>query len=305
MIAERARQALECRLTCLEQGKPVVLSRLTLIASTCAWLSAAQAGGPAPASSPAPASASAPLDIGETWTLASSVLGETRRINVYRPPGIPAGQALPVMVMPDGGLQEDFLHVAGLLQVGAGNGTVRPFLLVGIENTERRRDLTGPTANARDRSIAPRVGGSQAFRDFIRKELLPEVVKRYRTTGETAIVGESLAGLFVVETLVLEPDLFDTYIAIDPSLWWNDGALAHRIAAGPLAPAGHKTLYVALSSDGLATFDATAVAAGFRRVPGLDFHDEAWPGETHATLYHPAALKAFRAVLRPAPAPAH
>jgi predicted alpha/beta superfamily hydrolase len=280
----------------------VVLPRLILIAFACAWLSAGQASAAAPA--PVRASASAPLVIGETWTLASSVLKETRRINVYRPPGIPDGQALPVMVMPDGGLQEDFVHVAGLLQVGAGNGTVRPFLLVGIENTERRRDLTGPTDSAKDRGIAPRVGGAQAFRDFIRKELLPEVVKRYRTTGETAIVGESLAGLFVVETLVLEPDLFDTYIAIDPSLWWNDGRLARRIAAGLAPLPGRKTLYVALSSDGLATFDAPAVAGGLRRVPGLDFHEQDWPGETHATIYHPAALQAFRAVLQAAPAPA-
>jgi predicted alpha/beta superfamily hydrolase len=273
--------------------------RLILMLFALGWLPAAQAAASTPAS------ASAPLVIGETWTLASGVLNETRRINVYRPPGVSADQSLPVMVMPDGGLAEDFLHVAGLLQVGAGNGTVRPFLLVGIENTERRRDLTGPTDSARDRGIAPHVGGSQAFRDFIRKELLPEVARRYRTTGETAIAGESLAGLFVVETLVLEPDLFDTYIAIDPSLWWNDGRLARRIAGDPLTLKGRKRLYVALSSDGMKTFDAPAVAAGFRRAPGLEFQEADWPGETHATIYHPAALKAFRAVLQPAPAPAH
>src|SRR3712207_5798003 len=135
---------------------------------------------------------------------------------------------LPVLYMPDGGVAEDFLHVAGLVQVSVGNGTMRPFLLVGIENTERRRDLTGPTSNAEDRKIAPRVGGSAAFRRFIRAELMPEVKRRYRTVGETAIVGESLAGLFVVETFFLEPDLFDTYVAIDPSLWWNDGELVSR-----------------------------------------------------------------------------
>ena len=59
--------------------------------------------------------------------------------------------------MPDGGIGEDFLHVAGLLQVSVGNGTMRPFLLVGIENTERRRDMTGPTRVEEDRRIAPRV----------------------------------------------------------------------------------------------------------------------------------------------------
>jgi predicted alpha/beta superfamily hydrolase len=244
------------------------------------------------------ASAAAPLSIGDTWTIASAALGETRRINVYAPAGLPAGTPLPVLYMPDGGMLEDFLHVAGLLQVGAGNGTVRPFLLVGIENTQRRRDLTGPTEVAKDRSIAPKVGGSQAYRDFIRTELLPEVEKRYRVTREKAIVGESLAGLFVVETLVLEPDLFDTYIAIDPSLWWNKRQLAQRLAAQPPAGTAKKTLYIAFSADGLPDAGA-ALKASLDKASGLSFTYEAWPGETHATVYHPAALKAFRAVFKP------
>jgi predicted alpha/beta superfamily hydrolase len=252
----------------------------------------------------APASSvAAPLAIGETWTIDSTVLGEKRRINVYLPAGVAPSTALPVMVMPDGGLQEDFLHVAGLLQVGAGNMTTRPFLLVGIENTERRRDLTGPTENPKDRSIAPRVGGSQAFRNFIRHELMPEVAKRYRITSERAIVGESLAGLFVVETLMLEPDLFDTYIAIDPSLWWNNGQLLKRGAALPPVLGGGKKLHIAVSADGQPS-DRTVLASVFGSVAGLGFHYEAWPGETHATIYHPAALKAFRLLLKPvAPAP--
>jgi predicted alpha/beta superfamily hydrolase len=200
--------------------------------------------------------------------------------------------------MPDGGMLEDFLHVAGLLQVGAGNGTVRPFLLVGIENTQRRRDLTGPTEVAKDRTIAPVVGGSQAYRNFIRTELMPEVEKRYHVTKERAIVGESLAGLFVVETLALEPDLFDTYIAIDPSLWWNDRRLAKRLAAQPPRIAGRKALHIAFSADGLPDVDP-ALKASLGHAPGLDFSYEAWPGETHATIYHPAALKAFRALLKP------
>lgn len=252
------------------------------------------AGQAAPASSPATA-----LAIGESWTINSTVLGETRRINVYVPAGLAAGKPLPVMYMPDGGLLEDFLHVAGLLQVGAGNGTTRPFLLVGIENTERRRDLTGPTANAKDRTIAPRVGGSQAFRTFIRTELMPEVARRYRIAPEAAIIGESLAGLFVVETLLLEPELFDTYIAIDPSLWWNDGALAKSAGQAPLALKGSKSLYIATSGDGQLAAAAADLRAGLSKLARLKIQYQDWPDETHATIYHPAALKALRATLKP------
>lgn len=276
------------------------LLRLLVLSFAAVCILPSHALGAAPAASEA-----APLAIGETWTIDSAPLGERRRINVYRPPGVPAGAPLPVLYMPDGGMAEDFLHVAGLLQVGAGNGSMRPFLLVGIENTERRRDLTGPTDVAKDRAIAPRVGGSQAFRDFLRKELMPEVARRYRTSPERAIVGESLAGLFVVETLALEPDLFDLYIAIDPSLWWNGGSLTAQLGkrARP-AGAGEKALAVAVSADGLAFVDRTALAAGAAAMPGLRFSFDSWPGESHATIYHPAALKAFRSLLAPArPAP--
>lgn len=246
-----------------------------------------------------------PLVIGETFTVASSTLKEVRRINVWTPPAYRESPdlRLPVLYMPDGGIEEDFLHVAGLMQVSILNGTMRPFILVGIENTERRRDMTGPTGSAEDRKIAPRVGGSAAFRAFLRSELLPDVGRRYRTTGETAIVGESLAGLFVVETFLREPDLFDTCIAFDPSLWWNDG----RLLAGANdmlrdRPAGSTRLYLAHSDEpGLA--DVTRRLAGILETgafPGVEWHYEALPAETHATIYHPAALRAFRLLFKPA-----
>src|SRR5258708_30668412 len=82
----------------------------------------------------------APLIIGDTFTIESKALGETRRINVYLPPGHKDSRdsRVPVLYMPDGGMAEDFLHIAGLVQISVTNGTMRPFLLVGIENTERR-----------------------------------------------------------------------------------------------------------------------------------------------------------------------
>jgi hypothetical protein len=157
--------------------------------------------------------------IGESFVIDSQALQEKRHINVYlaRAWDTPPDAALPVLYMPYGGLAEDFLHVAGLLQVSVANGTMRPFMLVGMQNTQRRRDLTGPTDSADDHKIAPAVGGAQAYRAFIRDELMPEVKRRYRTTDETAIVGESLEGLFVVETYLLEPQLSDHYLAFDPA----------------------------------------------------------------------------------------
>jgi uncharacterized protein len=239
-------------------------------------------------------SPAAALTVGETFTIESTKLGEVRRINVYLPPAYAesSGTRLPVLYMLDGGMAEDFLHVAGLVQVSVGNGTMRPFLLVGIENTQRRRDLTGPTQSAEDRKIAPQVGGSAAFRRFIRSELMPVVKTRYRTTIETAIIGESL-----------EPDLFDTYIAFDPSLWWNNGELVKR--AVDRLPAGgnrQQTIYLASSGDEDLSGPTRQLAELLRRnsSANVNSHYEPMPDEAHATIYHPAALKAIRRLFKPA-----
>lgn len=180
---------------------------------------------------------SQPLTLGQTFTINSAATGETRTINVYSPVGLSAdAPPLPVLYMPDGGMAEDFLHVAGLVQVLTGNGGMRPVLLVGIENTERRGDMTGPTKNDEDRKTAPRVGGSAAFRRFIRDELMPEIALRYRTTNETAIAEDAK------------------------------------------------------------TFVERARAAG----AGTRLTLTEFPDERHATIYHPAALRAFRELFRPA-----
>lgn len=240
---------------------------------------------------------------GETLLLSSAILGETRRINVYLPEPYlqDAASRLPVLVMLDGGMAEDFPHIAGLLQVGIANGTVRPFILVGIENTQRRRDLTPPSDDARDRAIAPQIGGSASFRHFLREELLPLVQSRYRCTQERALIGESLAGLFVLETLLKEPDLFGTGIAIDPSLWWNREQLVQDLVQHSSALAGHRLFIASADKDGN-TAPIRRFVQQLRRLrpAGLDWHYQPMAGEGHATVYHPAALIAMRRLLKPA-----
>ncbi len=248
--------------------------------------------------------AAQPLVIGETFTIASRHVNEVRRINVYVPSAYldSANTPLPVLYMPDGGMAEDFLHIAGLVQVSVGNGTMRPFMLVGIENTERRRDMTGPTTVAEDRKIAPRVGGSAQFRAFLREELMPAIKARYRTTGETALIGESLAGLFTVETFLLEPQLFDTYIAFDPSLWWDNNRLLREVGDRLRRhnPA-NATIYLATSGEPEIAALTLQFAQAFSAVDGKGFtlHYQPMKNEQHATIYHPAALLAFRTLFEP------
>jgi predicted alpha/beta superfamily hydrolase len=250
------------------------------------------------------AKAAQPLVIGESFTIESRIMGEARRVNVLVPTvyGQKIDPPMPVLYMLDGGVDEDFLHVAGLVQVLVSNGGMRPFLLVGIPNTQRRRDMTGPTTSEEDKKIAAVIGGSAAFRRFIQEELKPAVRARYRTTDEAAIVGESLAGLFVVETFLLEPELFDFYIAFDPSLWWNNEELlktAEKHVAD--APAGKRSVFLSNSNEPTL---ARVTAELARRLSahcgaGLDMRYMPLPAESHATIYHPAALLAFRTVFAP------
>lgn len=142
--------------------------------------------------------------------LESERMGEARAINLYLPPDHGGDRRYPVVYMPDGGLDEDFPHVAGAIDAAIREGRMAPVILVGIANTQRRRDMTGPTEVEEDRAIAPVVGGSPAFRAFIASELVPWVEANLPAGEGRAIIGESLAGLFILETLFEQPDLFDT-----------------------------------------------------------------------------------------------
>jgi predicted alpha/beta superfamily hydrolase len=252
---------------------------------------------PSAASSHPPAD---PVPAHTSFTVESGALAETRLVHVHTPRTAAAGP-LPVLYMPDGGMDEDFPHVVNAVEALVQQGKVRPVIVVGIPNTQRRRDLTGPTEVASDRAIAPKVGGSAAFRQFIREELIPEIDRRYKTTAERGIIGESLAGLFVVETFLEEPSLFTHYVALDPSLWWNKGALvasaANRLRAFDSSP---RTLYLAASKDAESRGGPSQLAEVIRRSPppGLRWDYKLRRDLTHATIFRALENEALEAALR-------
>ena len=276
-----------------------------LLISLSALLACGGQGAPAsPGSrpaSPVPPTVDA-IPAHDSFTVASRVLGEARLVNVHTPRDYRAGAAaFPALYMPDGGLDEDFPHVVNTVDSLAALGRIRPVIVVGIPNTQRRRDLTGPTRVPSDSAIAPRVGGSAAFRQFIRTELMPEIERRYRTTPERAIIGESLAGLFIVETFLEDPTLFTHYVALDPSVWWNQGALvdsaATSIAAFDVSP---RTLFLASSNVPEIT-DGTARLAALLQSsppPGLRWRYLPRPDLTHATIFRGVQSTALVDALR-------
>lgn len=171
-----------------------------------------------------------PIPEHDSLTQTSTILGEDRVINIWTPEGYENSEmAYPVLYMPDGGVKEDFPHIANTLTELIATKQIPPYILVGIENTERGRDMTGAsTVKEHEEYGIPMDDGAKNFRAFIAEELIPTINSNYRTTNKRGIIGESLAGLFVTETFLLTPDTFDFYIAMDPSIWWNNNSLSEN-----------------------------------------------------------------------------
>ncbi len=238
-----------------------------------------------------------PIPVHETFTIESKNVGELRTINVWTPPEYRSGNdSLPVLYMPDGGIEEDFPHIANTLAKLIKSKKIPPFILVGIENTQRRRDLTGPTDVKKDKKIAKEVGKSENFRSFITQELIPEIHKKYRTTERKGIIGESLAGLFVMETFLLKPSDFNFYIAFDPSLWWNNNYYDKNVVSYLKNLPERKTAIWFASSGDSGNNEATNnITNAFQKISSdklvWKYSDE--PNTKHNTIFRATKEKAI------------
>ena len=232
---------------------------------------------------PAPApTESAPITIGTTHRVAFAP-GDMREVNVYLPPDYDGETPLPVLYLLDGGLDQDFLHVAGTSALNALWGRSQPVIVVGIQTKDRRAELIGSRGTDEEQGLYPTAGNAGAFRAFLRDTVKPLVEANYRTSGDDAVIGESLAGLFIVETWIGEPALFDRYAAINPSLWWDDQALARFAAAAAVDGQNRGQILISYSNEGPETQTAVEMVADAALelgclVPRADL--------THATAYH-------------------
>jgi hypothetical protein len=263
------------------------------------------AGGAAAAVPPLPPGAP-PLNIGDTHRIVSAPLGEARIVNVVLPAGYAKapGRRYPVLYLIDGGIEQDLLHVAGTLHLGAVWGRSAEAIVVGIETRDRRRELTGPTTDAELLKRYPTAGASAAFRAFIRDEVKPLIRASYRTSGRDAVIGESLAGLFILETYLEEPALFDAYAAIDPSLWW-DGEKLSRAAAAKIGPRQQgRPIYLAMAKEQAEKPAAMKRVTGAIGAAGSSWCLASRPDLLHSTIYQQLTPQALQFLLPPKEPPA-
>jgi predicted alpha/beta superfamily hydrolase len=223
--------------------------------------------------------------IGSKVQIHSSVLNETRTLLISKPAEYDqGGERYPVLYLLDG--EENFIHTAGMVRFLAESERIPPMIVVGIGNTERNRDLTPHTDVEIEKRFHPKNGGADAFLEFIHGELIPYVDKNYRTRPYRVLAGHSLGGLFTIYTLASNPKLFNAYIAVDPTLAWNNQSLVTK--AEELTKSTKELnadLYITATEES-AAFHRLCAVLEEKPIKGLRWTFREMPEETHNSMLH-------------------
>jgi len=184
-------------------------------------------------------------------SLYSQILNESRKIYIQLPASYDPdmNQKYPVVFVLDG---EIFLPTVNDVQNYYSGGFIPEMVLVGISNEKNRlRDLTTSRISTKyGMPFNARNGEADNFNKFLEKELIPYIEDKYPVTNYRTFIGHSYGGLFVVYTLLYHSELFANYIAIDPSLDWDDQKMI-RDATGLLSTENYKnkSLFMSLSGQ--------------------------------------------------------
>lgn len=261
----------------------------------------------------ATAQSTKPYVLGVIEELPSQQLAEKRILNIYLPEGYKPDDTTryPVIYLLDGSADEDFLHVVGLVQFNSFSwiNRVPPSIVVGIANVDRRRDFSYATTIEEDKKRFPTTGHSDKFIAFIEKELQPFIEKKYKPNSTKTIIGQSLGGLLATEILFKKPALFNKYIIISPSLWWDNASLLNQQPAilqeNFTQPT---TICIAVGKEGLAPttiphvmeVEANVLAEKLQqsKSKAVTTYFDYLPQEDHGTIAHQAISNAFKVLYK-------
>lgn len=256
-----------------------------------------------------PVEAVKPFILGVIDEIPSKELNEKRILNIYLPEGYKQEEATkyPVIYLLDGSADEDFIHISGLVQFNSFEwiNQVPKSILVGIATVDRRRDFTFPTSIETDKKRFPTSGHSDKFIAFIEKELQPFMEKKYKTNDSKTIIGQSLGGLLETEILLKKPSLFNKYVIVSPSLWWNNGSLLNLDSEILKESFTQQTaVYIAVGKEGLTPteiprvmeVDANILAEKIKasKSKNVKVFFDYLPQENHGTILHPAVSNSFK-----------
>lgn len=189
--------------------------------------------------------------------LHSNILNEDRAILVSLPDSYndptKTDQEYPIIILLDGYVH--FKTTSATVHFMASR-TNRNYLMpetivVAIENVDRERDFTITKLHTKR---ANTMGGGQKFLDFIEKELIPHVDTHYRTAPHRTLIGHSLGGLLTLNAYLDPNSLFDAYLVVDPSIWWEESNMDAKVTS--MTPTStHKKMYWATANQGEANYE--------------------------------------------------
>ncbi len=168
------------------------------------------------------------ISIGKKYAIRSKILNEKREYWVHLPKNYSNNQYAPahypVVYILDG--EDGFTPGVAIQQFLSRSlyAHVPEMIIVGVLNTDRTRDLT-PSRSSLNRNgklLYENSGGGDSFFQFLNEELRTHIDTTYRTSDYNILVGHSFGGLFAMHVLVNHTQDFNAYIAIDPSLWWDN-----------------------------------------------------------------------------------
>lgn len=241
---------------------------------------------------------SATFSIGVIDTIYSKTLNEKRVINVYLPEEYNPKDTLkyPVIYLLDGSKDEDFIHVAGLIQYLSFPwiNQVKPSIVIGIANIDRRRDFTFPTTIDKDKKDFPTTGASEKFISFIENELQPFVVQKFKTSDKKTLIGQSLGGLLATEVLIQKPYLFNNYIIVSPSIWWNKQSILKLKPEFSKQKNTKINVHISVGKEGdVMVSDAKALLKKLKGYANVNSGFKYYGEMKHETIYHIALYNAL------------
>ncbi|MCF6405060.1 hypothetical protein L3C95_19315 [Chitinophaga filiformis] len=189
-----------------------------------------------------------PFTTGFEESVHSKILAQERKIWIHIPNSNGGNKIkdkgnYPVIYLLDG--RDNFNTVVSIIEHMTVSGLCPPTIVVGILQSNRLNELTTGT----DKEFPGSVGNGEKFISFIEKELIPYIDATYPTTSYKIFIGHSLGGLAVTNTFLHKPYLFNSYVSLDGSLWWDNQRVVKE--AKTILPTQNykgKTLYIALAN---------------------------------------------------------
>ncbi|MCJ8318039.1 MAG: alpha/beta hydrolase-fold protein [Colwellia sp.] len=225
------------------------------------------------------------ISIGKTIEIESKILNEKRIIQVHLPDAYRNGDTrFPVLYLTDG--PGHFSHTVGTMDFLANNGRMPQMIIVGVANTDRTRDLTPKILVSKDERFQ-NGGGADNFLSFFEQELIPYIEKTYRTQPYRVFSGHSFGGLFAINAFLTKPDIFNAYISVSPSLWWDEQRLIDDAKVFfNKTESLDRTLFVTMAAEGdrmLTPYNQFVNVAKDSKVKGLIFANQEFDDEDHGS----------------------